>query len=150
MTRSRAVVIAISCLLASCASPSDADRAKKVEGIEGIDLASYRARLERVRGASLGGNGGVQGSAAWHAPDVKVAAQTVDEFKKRLREELDRDLPEPKARAVARSLSRIGLLPEGFDLRAETVETTAVQAFAYYDPREKTFYLLKPDAPEQQ
>ncbi len=130
----RALAVVASLALTACSSTPEGEPAKVVAG---LDIASYRARLQSVRGEAL-------------ARDVKVAAQTDAEFRKRLREEVDRDLPEAKAAAVARSLVRIGLLPEGYDLRAETIETTAVQAFAYYDPREKAFYLLKPDAPEDQ
>jgi hypothetical protein len=138
MIRSAAVaLVALAVSASACASSSEERNARSVETVRG-DMPKYRALLERVRGASFGGT------------DVTVAGQTEEAFRARIREEVDRDLPEAKARAVERSLARLGLIPEGYGLRDQTVDTIAGQAFAYYDPRAKTFYLLRPDAPEKQ
>ncbi|MBI3723706.1 hypothetical protein HY251_07095 [bacterium] len=122
--------MALACALGQLALAGDEPEAvRKVRE----QLPELRKKLERARGAKLEG-------------EIKVAHLTDEELRARLEKEVERDYPD--ARAIDRTLARLGLFSESYDLKRDIVETEAVQALAFYDPEKKTFFIAKPDLPE--
>ena len=79
--------------------------------------------------------------------DVPAEYQTQDSFKKFVASEVARELAPTKAKQMATALFHVGLLTQEIDL-AETLEHAMVtQAAAYYDPRQKKFFMVM--APQQ-
>jgi hypothetical protein len=85
--------------------------------------------LERLRGASLGG-------------DVPVERQSVAGFRAFVTRALDRTLPPAEAEARSKALAAFGLVARGYDLRKALLDLYVSQAGAYYDPAARTFFLL--------
>jgi hypothetical protein len=99
------------------------------------DLPAMKKKLEAWRGLKF-------------KEEVKVAYQTDEEFRAHITKEMDKELPPDKAASTSRAYARLGLLPQGYDIRKELVELASGQALAHYDPDKKTFFVLKTDMPE--
>src|SRR5687767_14740020 len=81
---------------------------------------------------------------------VRSAIITRDELKKFLEKRIN-DVVDPKElRAEEIALRKFGFVPEGFDLKSNTVELMTEQAAAFYDYREKKLYLLEGGSDEFQ
>jgi hypothetical protein len=94
-------------------------------------LPEYRALLERTRGERLEG-------------EIKVSSLTEGQLRARLGSVADADAA--RARAIARSWVRLGLLPEPTGgARDERVSETVTHGLALYDPGTKTFSILHPE-----
>ena len=89
------------------------------------DLPAMKKKLEEWRGLKF-------------KEEVKVAYQTDEEFRAHITKEMDKELPPDKAASTSRAYARLGLLPQGYDIRKELVELASGQALAHYDPDKKT------------
>jgi hypothetical protein len=74
---------------------------------------------------------------------VQAGTLTKEEFRAFLRRELDRDLPEDKARQYARAYAKFGLIPKGMDLRDAVLDLLEDATAAFYDPRSKELKVLR-------
>ncbi|MBI4711904.1 MAG: hypothetical protein HY762_01155 [Planctomycetes bacterium] len=96
------------------------------------DIPEIKKEVERIRGKKF-------------KSDVPAKIQSEDDFRKFLKTQIDEELPPAKAHLVEISLIKLGLLPEGYDIRKGLEDIYASQAGAYYEPKTKTIYLLKTD-----
>jgi hypothetical protein len=134
-TRSTYVLASLACVAAFAGPALRAGEEPEIVTKTRADLPKIRERLEKLRGLKFKG-------------DVKVSHQTDEEFRKFISKDMDTELPPEKAAAQSRAYARLGLLPEGYDIRKEVVDAAADQALAHYDPKQKTFFVLKTDMPE--
>jgi hypothetical protein len=72
----------------------------------------------------------------------RVAVSTRDQLEAYLLGQLEEQLPEEKAAAVASAYARFGLFPDTLDLHAVLVELYKEQVVGYYDPRADTLFVL--------
>ena len=73
---------------------------------------------------------------------VAAEYQTADAFRAFVKAEVARELPPEKAEAMSVAFHHIGLLPEKIDLSATIADALVTQAAAYYDPRQKKFFMV--------
>ena len=99
------------------------------------DLPAYVKEIERIRGLTF-------------KEPVANGTQTLAEFRGFIQKDLDAELPPAEAACASHALGRLGLLPEGFDLRKAFSDLLITQVAAYYDPYRRTFYVVRPDIPE--
>jgi hypothetical protein len=93
-------------------------------------IARYKAEVSGLRGLEF-------------PKPVEADVITPEEFRALLRRELDRELPEEKARQVARAYAKFGVIPKDLDLRDALVELLSDATAAFYDPRTKDLKVLK-------
>jgi hypothetical protein len=74
---------------------------------------------------------------------VPAERQTREGFRAYVKGELARELPPGKAADEGRTLTALGLAPEGFDVRAATEEALVTQVAAYYDTKARAFRVLE-------
>ncbi|MEW6027646.1 MAG: hypothetical protein AB1599_10195 [Planctomycetota bacterium] len=79
--------------------------------------------------------------------DVRAKVQSAAEFRNFVRADLDKSLG-GNAKWEQMALSKLGLLPEGYDLRQGLENLLVSQAGAYYDPPSKTMYFVKLNMPK--
>jgi hypothetical protein len=121
----------------AAAQPGDAAALKPAEPHPLLppDLPAYQKEIEGIR------------SLTFKAP-VASGRQSLAEFRAFIEQDLDQDLPAARAGCISRSFARLGLLPEGFDLRKAFSDMFVAQVAAYYDPYKQTFYVIHADLPE--
>ncbi|MFM7204485.1 MAG: hypothetical protein ACKO6N_27235 [Myxococcota bacterium] len=107
----------------------------RTQALSKVDRLSRE--LEKLRGLSF-------------KRPVKVEVQTLSDFQKYVNVQLEKALPAEEARRQSATLHALGLVADGFDLRAGLSDMVVSQAGAYYDPQTETFYLLMADLPESQ
>lgn len=73
---------------------------------------------------------------------VPTEYQTTEDFKKYLEQEIQKELPPEKAKAESEAYLHIGMFNKPVDLAATLEQTMATQAGAYYDPKQKKFFLV--------
>ncbi len=97
----------------------------------GLRVAAAQKRLEDLRGEPFK-----------HA--VKFATQSPEAFGAYLDETISRQLPESASRNYGKVVRKLGLYsgPELKDFRALARKVMQSQAAAYYDPEEKTFFVV--------
>ncbi|MFA5793629.1 MAG: hypothetical protein WC980_00965 [Candidatus Brocadiia bacterium] len=102
------------------------------------DINTYQKEVELIRGKQF-------------KSTIPTAVQSMSDFRNFVKNDLDKELPPAKAQITQMAMIKLGLLPEGYDLRKGFENLLLTQAGAYYDPRTKSIYLLKVDAfpPEQ-
>jgi hypothetical protein len=74
--------------------------------------------------------------------DVPAAYQPTAAFREFVSGEVARDLPKEKSDAIAAAALHIGLLTEAIDLAKMLGDAMVTQAGAYYDPRQKKFFVV--------
>src|SRR5215831_7229385 len=107
------------------ASPemTDVDRAV-------LDLTSKIAeRVEKLRGRKFR-----------HPLDAGI--RTRDQLTAYMREEMEKDMPEAKARVSELQLRHLGLWPEGLPLRETMLSFLTLQVAGFYDPDTKKLYCI--------
>lgn len=94
-----------------------------------------RAKLEEVkRGVQV--FRGLQFKA-----DVPVEVQNKQEMTRYFEADLAREYGDEKLRNMALAYSKLGLLPDGFDLKKSLLDFYSDQVAAFYDPEEKKLFL---------
>lgn len=78
--------------------------------------------------------------------DVPARYQTTAEFQKFVGDEVTAALPPDKSAAIAAAMHHIGLLAHEIDLAKTLADAFVSQAAAYYDPKQKKFFVVM--APE--
>jgi hypothetical protein len=73
---------------------------------------------------------------------VAAEYQTADAFRAFVKTEVARELPPEKAEAMSTAFHHVGLLPEKIDLGETIADALVTQAAAYYDPRQKKFFVV--------
>ncbi len=106
--------------------PTAQERVKQLQGV-----------LEQMRGKKF-------------KHDVGVETQSLEDFRKFVDKELDKELPPDKAKAVSKTLQAFELLPKGYDLRKGLSDLYVSQAGAYYNPDTRKFYMLMTSMPDNQ
>ena len=73
---------------------------------------------------------------------IPTARQSTEDFRKFLKAEIARDLPEAKSAKLSEAFLHLGLLAKRADLATAYEQTMVSQAAAYYDPRVKKFFVV--------
>ena len=74
---------------------------------------------------------------------VEKGLYSKEELKRYLQKEIEKELPESKARAQEIALKSIGLIPRDCDLKKTFMQVLMSQIGGFYDPETKKFYLMK-------
>lgn len=80
---------------------------------------------------------------------VDVGIKDRDELRKFVLDELEKDMPDEKAKALERTYVKIGFLKPGVDLKKTLVDLYTEQIAGFYDPETKQLYLIEHGGPEQ-
>jgi hypothetical protein len=114
------------------AAPDDAEA-------EGVRRARAEEALKRTPTIETG-------LAKLRAQSFKSAVtaeyQTAAAFREFVKAEVARELPPEKAEAMTLAFHHVGLLPEKIDLGETIADALVTQAAAYYDPRQKKFFVV--------
>ncbi len=73
---------------------------------------------------------------------VKVGMKKPDEIRAMILEGFEEEAPVDEVAKQAKVYERLGLLPEGFDLRARLIDFLSEQIGGYYDPEKKELFLV--------
>ena len=73
---------------------------------------------------------------------IRVERRTREELEAYLLYKLDQDMPEDKARKLARTYSLVGLVDEGLDLRGLLVSVYREQVAGFYDPDSTALFVM--------
>lgn len=120
-----------------------------------LDIALWRAAVETSRlagGAKDADLELIQAEVAairskpFKAP-VASAAQSPKDFGAMVDASIEKEVPKDRRADMQAGLHRLGLLPDGFDMKKEVTGALMSQAAAYYDPKQKKFFNLVSDAP---
>ena len=98
-------------------------------------VPKIKAELEKLRGLKF-------------KAEVGISYQTAEDFKAYVETQLDTEIPQRRVPAIGRLYHRLGLVPEGFDMRRAFTELLASQALAYYAPEKDRFFILNANQPE--
>jgi hypothetical protein len=136
MTRLLALPALFVALLAA-AAPAPARPADEAE-VERVrkQADEIMGTVEKIRGLKL-------------LRPVEKGIKDRDELRKFVLEELEKDMPEAKAKAQEKAYVKIGFLKPGTDLRATLVDLYTEQIAGFYDPETKQLYLVEHGGPEQ-
>ncbi len=98
-----------------------------------VNIKSCQEIVERISGRKF-------------KSDVQGKVQSAEEFRNFVMNDLDKSLG-GKAKWEQMALSKLGLLPEGYDLRKGLENLLVSQAVAYYYPTSKCMYFVKLNMP---
>lgn len=74
--------------------------------------------------------------------EPKVVLTTRDQMQEILLLDFDTDMPPERLQAVQKSLTKLGVVPEDFDLHKALLKILTEQIAGGYDPRSRTLYLV--------
>lgn len=120
-----------------------------------LDLALWRAAVEtsRAEGGSkepdlelIRAEVAAIRAKPFKAP-VECAPESPKEFGAKVDASIEKEVPKERRDDMQAGLHRLGLLPDGFDMKKEVTGALMSQAAAYYDPQRKKFFNLVSDAP---
>lgn len=103
----------------------DADEIQRIRALAN----DIEKRLQERRGLEL-------------VQQIRKDVVTSSSFVERMGKDLDRLWPTPRMEAARKAATRLGLFPEGFDLKARVVDQTVAERAAYYDAPRRTLVLL--------
>lgn len=119
----------LACLLL-CSAPAVAQVQNGSEQQRLAALAEQISKeVERLRGWEFEG-------------PVKTDIVQRDQISRKLIEEMAEEYPEERLRADEAFLKTIGALPRRVDAKAELLDVMTAQIGGYYDPKDKTFYIV--------
>ena len=93
-----------------------------------VNLKSCQEIVERISGKKF-------------KSDVKGAVQSVEEFRAFVKKDLDKSFNE-EGKWNQLALSKLGLLPNNYDMKKGLENLLVSQAGAYYDPETKFMYFI--------
>ncbi len=73
---------------------------------------------------------------------VPFAAQSRAQFRAKVRDELTREMPAPRAAGLSRAYASLGFVPPGFDLSHALEEAFTSEVLAYYEPETREFRVI--------
>jgi hypothetical protein len=125
----RLLVFSLSVLLVVAAA------AQKTSPPAGLfnDIEKMSADLEEITGLKF-------------SKKVPAAMINKEQLRKFLDERIDHAMKPADLRAEELTLKMLGLLPEDFDLRSETVDLLTEQAAAFYDYHKKKLFIIEGDS----
>jgi hypothetical protein len=95
-------------------------------------IKDYQKEVEDIRGKKF-------------KTDVPVHMQSEEDFRKFVAKSLDAELPPEKTKLIQSAWSKLGLIPNDYDLRKGFENLFISQAAGYYDHSTKKMVLLKTD-----
>ena len=80
--------------------------------------------------------------------EIKVVWKTDEDAKATIIKDADRDVPAARSGPLSRAYVRLGLLPAGYDLRAQQLDAGAASSITAYDSDASALFVMRPEANE--
>ncbi len=124
--RTLASALALSALLLACgaALAGDTDREAMREKVRRIGK-----KMEELRGLEF-------------KYEVKLGIKTRSQLKAFLTDSIEKEMPDEKIRDIQKAYVKLGLLPEGLDLKKTFLDMLTSQVAGFYNPRTKRLFVI--------
>jgi hypothetical protein len=111
-------------------SPAELEAERKARAETALArVPAIKQKLAEVRGLAF-------------KSDVPALYQTSDDFRAFVKKEIARELPPERAAKMVEAFVQLGLLEQAVDLPKTLEDSLVSQAGAYYDPAQKSFFLV--------